>query len=684
MTSGSRLAAANVLSDPLLARLPVGVVVYDRSGRTMHANRTAQRMLGQSEAQLMGLVPADLRWAVEREDGSPLRGDEHPASVALRTGEAVRDVVVGVRSPDDDVTWHMVSAEPLIDLSVDGAAVVVTFSDITAEVRLRRLLEKSEQLYRLLADNSTDIVVRAEESMVTWVSPSVSALGWAPDDWVGRSPWEFVHPDDLAQEQIDFRSMLEGRELTHRLRLMASDGTYHWVESHARAFVDERGDRAGIIASMHGVDREVAAEEALRHSRERYRLLAENASDLVFVTGPDRRFDWVSPTVTATLGWAPAELVGRQLTDLIRSERASELEADRAAFYAGVDPSPGEGYVLEFRTKSGNFRWLSGRQRPRLDETGRPSGVVAGFRDVTDLVRANQRLEAVLASMLDPQILVSASYAADGSISDLSFVDVNAAACARLRAERGELIGASVLATFTGPAGEHVRRWCGHVLATGEAVVIDDQQMLSTLAGRLRWFDVRAVRAGDEVSITWRDVTDRHEAQERLARAASQDSLTGLLSRGEVIDRLGDLLSQGPGAGRATGVAFCDLDDFKDINDAYGHAVGDAALRVLAGRIASAVRDTDMVARIGGDEILVVLDGVHDLAEANVVARKILTCAREAIALPDLELTVTVSVGVALAKAAEPVDSLIARADQAMYEAKKGGKDRIVAIGPPD
>jgi diguanylate cyclase (GGDEF)-like protein/PAS domain S-box-containing protein len=184
----------------------------------------------------------------------------------------------------------------------------------------------------------------------------------------------------------------------------------------------------------------------------------------------------------------------------------------------------------------------------------------------------------------------------------------------------------------------------------------------------------------DGIVSTMRVVDETVAAEQELARRATYDDLTGLLRRDEVITQLANLGRRVRRAGDECALVFCDIDEFKTVNDTRGHAAGDELMRAFASRIRSAVRVGDTVARMGGDEFLVVLDGVHDLDEATTIAEKI----RAAAAAPDdahpESAAATLSLGVTLSSPGEPVDAMIARADRAMYVAKQTGRNRVVAI----
>lgn len=153
------------------------------------------------------------------------------------------------------------------------------------------------------------------------------------------------------------------------------------------------------------------------------------------------------------------------------------------------------------------------------------------------------------------------------------------------------------------------------------------------------------------------------------------------MNRTEVLRTVARLSTQRPRTGAHTAILFCDIDLFKDINDAHGHAAGDEVLRTLGERLSATIRSDDFAARIGGDELLVVLTGVHSLDEAVAIAEKVRTSASEPIAFEGgVRITPSLSVGVTLARPDETTDTLLDRADTAMYEAKRSGRDQVVAI----
>ncbi|MFE8035063.1 diguanylate cyclase domain-containing protein [Thiohalocapsa marina] len=174
-----------------------------------------------------------------------------------------------------------------------------------------------------------------------------------------------------------------------------------------------------------------------------------------------------------------------------------------------------------------------------------------------------------------------------------------------------------------------------------------------------------------------RDISDRKENEARISYLAHYDPLTDLPNRTLLFDRLQQALREAERDGTQVAVLFIDLDRFKPINDTHGHAIGDQVLQAAAARLLAAVRASDSVGRIGGDEFLVLLPRVDGCDCVLAVADKITAALCEPIAVDDLQLTLSCSVGAALyPRHGHDITSLVGHADQAMYRAKQAGRDQ--------
>jgi diguanylate cyclase (GGDEF)-like protein len=177
-----------------------------------------------------------------------------------------------------------------------------------------------------------------------------------------------------------------------------------------------------------------------------------------------------------------------------------------------------------------------------------------------------------------------------------------------------------------------------------------------------------------------RDISERKATEARIASLAYYDALTGLPNRTLFFDRLQTALAMARRDSQRTALLFIDLDRFKPVNDTYGHEVGDQLLQRVAQQLRDCVRESDTVARLGGDEFVVLLPHVHTLDDAMAVADKIHARLREPVEIGAYRLEISSAIGVATfpEDGADEV-ALVRSADDAMYRAKAGGRDQVIA-----
>jgi len=260
----------------------------------------------------------------------------------------------------------------------------------------------------------------------------------------------------------------------------------------------------------------------------------------------------------------------------------------------------------------------------------------------------------------------------------MQFVEVNAAASQMFGFSREELLERGPLDVATASRERLVELYDEIIAGQGRTETIERMHRKDGSA-----FPAEVHRHAQRVGSGWiivavvRDITRRAQAESRLQHMAHFDALTGLLNRTLFHETLTKTLVQASALGQTVAVLFMDLDNFKNVNDTYGHAAGDELLIQVSDRLIQCVRVRDTVGRLGGDEfalILMIPQGKHDVAA--VVAKKIQSALLEPFHLDGHEVTVTASIGIAMHPGdATDAETLLMYADTALHQAKQGGRD---------
>jgi len=667
-----------------------GVGLADASGRLFRVNSALSTMFGRDADTLLQLSwpeithPDDL--ALEQplvEEMLANRRDSYRLKKRYRRG-------------DGSTIW--------VDLSVSCARdpegrlefFIGQGIDITAQMAAQEALVRSEaMLDRTLEHCSVGLALCAPGTgVILQANPELCAeLDLTPAELVGRSlpqvvgaldqvsaeDEDVVTPMDQAALEALLRGEMDGYGV--RVRLQRAGGLTGWGDLRLTNIRDATGAAGHVLLELDDITDLVAQTEYLQTAA---------SAGVVGIWDWDPVHDvltWDS-VMYKLYGVQPEQFSGA-VEAWARAVHPDDRPFAESALQAAVRGE--KEYAIRFRVvwPDGSVRSIQAASRRFFDGEGRVVRILGVNYDVTELVQTQeqllaeqQRLSTVLDSLLEPQVMLGPVRNGAGSVVDFQILRANPVAAAYNRIPLEEFLGSNLSKLFPGYVTNGLYQRFLQVLNSGEPLALDDFEYLyQECLNSTRYYDIRAVKVGEEVSLAWRDVSERIAMEQTLKQRAATDSLTALLNREEVFTQMNRLLAGDQRRGGELAVLFCDLDHFKEVNDRYGHQAGDAVLQAMADRIRSCLRTSDLAARIGGDELMVVLPGVQGLDDAVTIAEKLRQLASDPVPMPTGDVHISLSVGVALACPDETLDALIARADASMYRAKQQGRNQVVAIG---
>ena len=411
------------------------------------------------------------------------------------------------------------------------------------------------------------------------------------------------------------------------------------------------------------------------------RLLADSVPVLIaYYRAEDLRCQFANAGYARTFGRDPRSILGCTIAEVVGDEAMRRIQPHVDRMLQTRQPVA---YERTLSAADGATRWLDVNLLPHLvdsSDAGQPHELVGAFVLVSDITRHRLGEQAVRESeeRLGKFMQASAEgivFHKDGVISD-----ANPPLCALIGYTLDELRGRSTL-EFIAP--DHTERVAAAIASgqeTGyESVLIDRDGKRIAVEIIVRTMVHRGERM--RMAIV-RDIRDRHAAQARIHHLAHHDALTGLPNRASFMGHVQRAMASADASDGRLALLFIDLDHFKRVNDSLGHLVGDALLRNVASRISASLRATDVVARFGGDEFMVLLPGLtaagQPAAQAEDVAHKLLASIAAPLVAEGRPLSVTPSVGIALYPGdGSTAEELVKNADSAMYRAKAKGRANL-------
>jgi len=499
-------------------------------------------------------------------------------------------------------------------------------------------------------------------------------FGWPAGEAVGRQLRE-VLPTTGGESIVHLDGPMTSA--VQRLRAVAlrhRDG--HEITANVTISQLAGGDKSMFVLLVEPVA--FGEADFARRVEQWLKALVYRASDVAFVVDAEGTIRFVSAVANPPLGYKPSDTVGQSAFAFVHPDDRERAERLLARVLSSDDLQ--EPVQLRGLASDGSFRHVELALTNMLDNP-LIAGLVVNMRDVTDRLSMEDALRASearyrgivetaqegiwLVGMAGDTLFANRSLAGilGRELDDINrlnifeVIDESATADARVRLQSRREVGHEVYEIpFTRGDGEH-----RHASVSASPLFVNEEYLGSLLM----------------IS----DITERKRNESELERLALYDELTGLPNRTLLHDRLAQAMRQRSPA-RSIGVFFIDLDDFKAVNDSYGHQAGDELLRIVAQRLSMVAREGDTLARFAGDEFVMICPDVDNEIEANALAERILEVLTPPVKIGSALVTMNASIGVALQQSPRDGEQLLRDADVAMFQAKKRGRGRHVMFDP--
>jgi diguanylate cyclase (GGDEF)-like protein/PAS domain S-box-containing protein len=657
---------------------PLPMWVFDRKTlKFLAVNEAAIRHYGFSRQEFLSMTTADIR--PEEDIPRLLKATAQPIhglrEVTLWRHRKKDGSIIDVEIVSHELDFHGIQAE------------LVAPRDVTERKKAERALRRSEE-YLAFAQGMTGVG--------SWVwNPSTTEIRyWSQENYriwdiegaiSFEKALERIHPEDrLAHSQAVERAIREKTDFELDFRLIQRDGSIRYIHSIARERISEGDGHVEWIGAHIDFTERERAQAALRQSEERYRALFERSLDCVYIADFEGHFLDANQATLDLLGYRIEDVLGLTFESLLTEDQLpTALKAVDEILATGRQQNPIE---YRLRGKDGRYIFVE-TQASLIERDGKPFAIQGIARDITERKLAEEalrRAEEKYRAIVDDAIVGIFQGTPEGRP-----VSVNRALARMHGYDSPEQLMAEVSNVgrqlFVDP---NALQELGHMLEK-DRVLRNVELEIYDKDGIKKWVsaNVRVVTDIDGKVVlhegTVEDITVRKAAENQAQFLSFYDVLTGLPNRALLRDRIIVALLNARQRGEKVALLFLDLDRFKIINDSLGHSIGDLLLKQVAQRLKRWVQEQDTVAHMGGDEFLILLTGIKEIADAVAVAERVVKSMASEFVIPSHSLNITCSLGISIfPDHGGDAETLIRHADQAMYSAKEKGGNNFQLFKP--
>jgi diguanylate cyclase (GGDEF)-like protein/PAS domain S-box-containing protein len=558
--------------------------------------------------------------------------------------------------------------------------------DITEQKRAEQAIRESELKYRSLFETANDgIFLQDETGFLDCNRKGAEMYGLTPEEVVGRSPATLcpeLQPDGRPSAEVAAENIamaMSGERPYFEWQPQRADGTPFDVEVNLSR-IELRG-KPCLLAIVRDITARKKAERELLRQHILRQYIIESLPGIFYLFEPSGRILLWNRNFETVIGLDSEGIKDAQPLDLFSPE-----ERPRIAEAIECAMSAGRGAIEAEVLTPGGARTPYLLSNIGLNLDGQAIVIGLGL-DISE--RKREEAELLRLSSWNTLLLNSAGEGIFGVDLDLRCTFINPAALTMLGFGQAELLGADLHQLFHQhyPDGSHsLREDCPvyQTLKDGTQRQTEDLFLRKSGESFAVQLTVTPMLDGDKIIggvVVFRDITELKEMERELMRLATRDPLTGVANRRHFLEQIVIELARSKRFGKPASFLMLDLDHFKDINDTYGHAIGDAVLKHFAKMSRQKLRRIDLFGRLGGEEFGILLPG-SDIIGAQQFAERFRCHIADTPAVTDKgPIAFTVSIGVTEFDPEDSLpDSILARADVGLYRAKAGGRNRVEAL----
>lgn len=542
------------------------------------------------------------------------------------------------------------------------------------------VLEKNQQEFKLMVENAGEGIIVIQDYKVKYANQKIAELLDYSIEEIKTLPLEhFVYEEDRERVFTNLRRRIEGlpAEAEYDFRIVRKNGEVKWF--HIRPVIIEWEGKRAVLDFLVDVTDRKKLEEELENSLSILHATLESINDAILVVNSDREILYYNNSFLKMWSLTEEDVKNKNSKDLL--EAVKEQLEDPEEFVRLVE----EYYKNQEKIINDTLTFKNGKIYERISLPYKVNGKIVGrvwySRDVTQQKEYEKQIlenEKKYRELLESVNSIVLRWTPDGKITFInSFGEMF------FKYEKGELIGKNIMETIVPKkeiTGRNLEKLMKNIVKNPEKFVYNENENI-TKDGERVWIYWTNKPIFDEnknlveILSIGTDITERKSFEKRLEKLATTDLLTGLYNRRKFEESLIREIEEAKRYGKTFSIILLDIDFFKEINDTYGHQVGDYILQTIAKLIKKLLRRTDIVARWGGEEFVIILPngkmkGAFQLAER---IRKTV----ESTKFP-IEKKCTVSLGVTEYQPNDTPHSLLKRADLALYAAKQNGRNRTI------